>query len=60
MATILNRIEKFKSFVNRKVFLEEMDGEEAIVVEIMPRKNTKPVCQVCMKICGTHRRGIFS
>ena len=52
--TLLNKIEKFKSFVNKNAHLEQIDGEEAIIVEIEPRKNTKPVCRVCMKQCGTH------
>lgn len=52
--TLLNQIEKFKSFVYKKVRLEQIDGEESIVVEIEPRKNTKPVCRVCLKQCGTH------
>jgi transposase len=52
--TLLNKIEKFKSFVYRKVSMEQIGGEEAIVVTIELRKNTKPVCQICMKRCGTH------
>ena len=34
--TLLNKIEKFKSFVYEKAHLEQIDGEEAIVVEIAP------------------------
>jgi len=52
--TLLNKIEKFKSFVYKKAHLEQIDGEEAIIVEIEPRKNARPVCRVCMKQCGTH------
>ena len=52
--TLLNKVERFKSFVYKKVYLEEIDGEEAVVVEIKPRKNTRPICRVCMKPCGTH------
>jgi len=54
ITTLLNKIEKFKSFVYEKAHLEQINGEEAIVVEIKPRKNTKPVCRICMKQCGTH------
>ena len=50
MTTSLNRIEKFKSFVYKKVFMEEIDEEETMVVEIKPRKNAKPVCQVCILV----------
>jgi transposase len=52
--TLLNKIEKFKSFVYKKAHLEQIGGEEAIIVEIEPRKNARPVCRVCMKQCGTH------
>jgi len=52
--TILNKTEKFKSFVYKKAHLEQVDGEEAIVVDVVPRKNTKPVCRICMKQCCTH------
>jgi len=54
LKTLLNKVERFKSFVYKKVYLEEIDGEEAVVVEIRPRKNTRPICRVCMKPCGTH------
>ena len=36
--TLLNRIEKFKSFVYKKVCLEEVDGKEAVIIEVQPRK----------------------
>jgi len=52
--TLLNKIEKFKSFVYKKVSMEWIEGEEAIVVAIEPRKNTKPICRICIKRCGTH------
>ena len=52
--TLLNKVERFKSFVYKKVYLEEIDGEEAVVVEIKPRKNARPIFRVCMKPCGTH------
>lgn len=52
--TLLNKMEKFKSFVYKKAHFEKIGGEEAIVVEIQPRKNTQPVCRICMKQCGTH------
>jgi len=54
ITTLLNKIEKFKSFVYEKAHLERISGEEAIVVEITPRRNTKPICRICMKQCGTH------
>jgi len=54
LITLLNKIEKFKSFVYKRARLEEIRGEEAIVVDIQPRKSAKPVCRICKKPCGTH------
>ena len=43
VVTLLNRIEKFKSFVYKKAFFMEVDGKEAVVIEVRPRKNSPPV-----------------
>jgi transposase len=48
--TILNRVEKFKSFVYRSVRLEEQDDGPALVVKVEPRRNNRPVCSGCGKI----------
>lgn len=45
--TILNRVEKFKSFVYGKASLEKHDDGLALVVEVQPRKNSRPVCSGC-------------
>lgn len=45
--TILNRVEKFKSFVYGDATLEEHDGAPALVVQIEPRKNSRPFCSGC-------------
>jgi len=45
--TILNRVEKFKSFVYGKTRLEELDDGPALVVQIEPRKNNRPFCSGC-------------
>ena len=39
--TILNKIEKFKSFIYGKITLEWISGAEALIVEVKPRRNTK-------------------
>jgi transposase len=45
--TILNRIEKFKSFVYGKAqFLEEA-GRLILLVEVRPRRNARPICMWC-------------
>src|SRR3954454_23863118 len=37
--TLLNRVEKFKSFVYGEGHIEEQDGGPALVVQVLPRKN---------------------
>jgi len=45
--TILNRIQKFKSFIYGKAeFLEEA-GRLILLIQVLPRKNGKPVCPWC-------------
>src|SRR4051795_3540696 len=45
--TILNRVEKFKSFVYGAARLEEGADGPALVVRIRPRKNGRPHCSGC-------------
>jgi transposase len=45
--TILNRVEKFKSFVYGKVCLEERGDGPALVIRVKPRKNSLPHCSGC-------------
>jgi transposase len=45
--TILNRVEKFKSFVYGEARLEERDDGPALVVQILPRRNSRPFCSGC-------------
>jgi transposase len=47
--TILNRVEKFKSFVYRTARFEEQDDGLALVVRVEPRRNNRPVCARCGK-----------
>jgi transposase len=47
--TILNRVEKFKSFVYRDARLEEQHDGPALVVRIEPRRRNRPVCSGCGK-----------
>jgi transposase len=52
--TILNSIEKFKSFVYYKVRFEIKEGEKVVVAELKVRKNGKGKCQECGKPCGSY------
>jgi len=47
--TILNRVEKFKSFTYGDARLIEQDGGPALVVQIAARKNSRPYCSGCLK-----------
>jgi len=49
LKTILNKVQKFKSFVYDKVEFSE-DGERTtLLIKIVPRTNSKPVCSGCGK-----------
>ena len=45
--TLLNRMEKFKSFVFGKTWVKESFGKATVIVEILPRKNSRPECPMC-------------
>jgi transposase len=45
--TILNRVEKFKSFSYGRACLEERADGPALVVQVRPRKNSRPYCSGC-------------
>jgi transposase len=45
--TILNRVEKFQSFVYGEARLEEHDDGPALVVRVRPRSNSQPYCSGC-------------
>src|SRR3954452_13493790 len=47
--TILNRVEKFKSFVYGEAHLEEQAGGPALVVQVLARKNSLPYCSGCLR-----------
>ena len=47
LKTILNRIQKFKSFVYGKVRWVEQAEEPTLEAEIIARKNSHPLCSIC-------------
>jgi len=47
LQTILNRVEKHKSFVYRKVEWTQHAGDAALLVHVVPRANGRPVCSGC-------------
>ncbi len=54
LQTLLNHCQKFKSFVYEKARFEKIGGVEALVVWVVPRKNSKPECGLCGERCGTY------
>jgi len=52
--TLLNRAEKFKSFVYDNPRFEKVEGQIALVINILPRKNSQPICPICLKAFHTH------
>jgi transposase len=52
--TVLNKIEHFKSFVFGNAEFASINGHEALVIDIKPRKNGKPECSVCGRRCDVH------
>jgi transposase len=49
LETLLNHVEKYKSFVYQKAKLTEDKGATQLEVEMRPRKNSKPICSKCHK-----------
>jgi transposase len=42
-------VQKFKSFVYGRVWSEEIGGVRALLVEVFPRRNSRPVCSGCRR-----------
>jgi transposase len=47
--TLLNKVERFKSFIYGNSKLMTVGGNEALVIDIKPRQNSKPECPECGK-----------
>ena len=47
--TLLNKVERFKSFVYGSIRVTLVDGVEALVIDIEPRRNSRPICPECGK-----------
>ena len=52
--TLLNKVEGFKSFVYGTTQIILIEGVEALVIDIIPRRNSRPVCPECNK-----RRNVY-
>ena len=47
--TLLNRFHPIKGFVYERDEITRINGQESIVVKIVPRKRSRPVCSCCGK-----------
>ena len=47
--TLLNKVERFKSFVYGTTCVTLIAGVEALVIDIEPRRNSRPICPKCGK-----------
>lgn len=47
LITILNRVEKYKSFVYEKAEWADKEVRNTILIHVEPRKNSRPICSVC-------------
>jgi transposase len=54
LKTVLNKVEHFKSFVFGKTRFVAVKGFDALVIDIKPRKNSKPECSECGRRCKVH------
>ena len=50
--TILNQVYYLKSFVYKYDQIEEVDGSEAFIVDIVPRVNRKVICPITEHALG--------
>jgi transposase len=52
--TILNHVEKCKSFVYENTFWQTIKGEQSLIIQMVARKNGQGECAYCGKRCGTY------
>ena len=56
LKTILNRVQKFKSFVYKSVRWSGSEAEPELEVEVVERANGKPICSGCGRHCPGYDR----
>ena len=54
--TLLNKTERYKSFVYSAVCIMLVGGSDALVIDIVPRRNSRPRCPECSKRCTVYDR----
>ena len=56
LQTILNRVEKYKSFVYGRARLRKIKGQLELTVPLRARANSRPICSGCDRKGGTYDR----
>lgn len=54
--TLLNKVERYKSFIYDSASIMRVNGREALVIDIEPRGNSQPLCPECGKRRGAYDR----
>lgn len=54
IVTLLNRVHYLKSFVYISERMEVIDSRESLVIDIVARKNSRPICSGCGSKTGTY------
>ena len=54
--TLLNKVERFKSFVYTSVCLKQINAKDALIIDIEPRRNSRPICPECGLRCTVYDR----
>jgi hypothetical protein len=54
--TLLNKVERFKSFVDGTIQVMLVAGVEALVFDIEPPRQSQPVCPECGQRSLSHRK----
>ena len=49
LKTLLNKFHPIKRFIYKCCAIEEVNGHEAIIVDVTPRANSQPCCSKCSK-----------
>ena len=52
--TLLNKVERFKSFIYGEGSFQAVKDSEALIIDIKPRRNSKPECPECGERCKTY------
>ena len=56
LKTILNKCQKFKSFVYGRSYFAEHEGKQAIYIEVQARKNSQGICSRCHRAAPGYDR----